>query len=112
MARNMSFALTTQQVRDRQKTVTRRLGWWFLCSGDVVNACVQCMGLKKGQKVDVICQIRIISVHPEELNWITQEDVIREGFPDWTPDQFVEMFCEHNGCESDVLVNRIEFDYC
>ena len=26
----MSVALTTQAVIDRQKTVTRRLGWWLV----------------------------------------------------------------------------------
>lgn len=38
MPRNMSFALTTDQVKDRVKTVTRRNGWWFLKPGDIVNA--------------------------------------------------------------------------
>jgi len=28
MPRLMSVALTTQGVRERRKTVTRRLGWW------------------------------------------------------------------------------------
>ncbi len=28
--RNISFALTTQQILDQQKDVTRRLGWLFL----------------------------------------------------------------------------------
>lgn len=38
MPRNMSFALTTSQIRDRSKTVTRRFGWWFLVPGDQVWA--------------------------------------------------------------------------
>ena len=53
MPRNMSFSLTTDQVRNRTKTVTRRLGWWknkhgkrLLQVGDIVNACVKCMGLQ------------------------------------------------------------------
>lgn len=29
--RNMSFNLTTKQIRNRTKTVTRRTGWIFYC---------------------------------------------------------------------------------
>jgi len=36
MPRNISFALTTQQVRNRTKTVTRRAGWLFLKAGDIL----------------------------------------------------------------------------
>jgi len=46
MPRNISFALTTKQIRNRSKTVTRRLGWLHIKKGDVLNACVKCMGLK------------------------------------------------------------------
>lgn len=109
--RNMSFMLTTAQVRDGTKTVTRRLGWEFLKPGDLVRACVKCMGLRRGEHVERIRTIRILRVSKQWLNSITQEDVQREGFPDWTPQQFVNMFCEHNHCEPDTLVNRIEFEY-
>ena len=34
MARLMSVALTTDAVRRRQKTVTRRVGWQMLHPGD------------------------------------------------------------------------------
>ena len=51
MPRNMSFALTTNQVKKKEKTVTRRCGWWFLKPGDVVNAVEKSMGLKKGEKI-------------------------------------------------------------
>lgn len=36
--RNMSFALTTPQILNRSKTVTRRAGWSFLKPGDIVCA--------------------------------------------------------------------------
>ena len=48
MARNMSFALTTEQFKARTKTVTRRFGWWFLKPGDVVRGVEKAMGLKPG----------------------------------------------------------------
>lgn len=48
----MSVSHTTDQVRDRTKTVTRRLGWWedkngrrILADGDRLTLCEQVMGL-------------------------------------------------------------------
>ena len=112
MPRNISFFLTTQQIRDRTKTVTRRLGWNFLKAGDVLNACVKCQGLGKGGKIEKICQIRIVSVRKEVIYTITKEDVIKEGFPDYEIWQFIEMFMKHMNCKfSDTIVNRIEFEY-
>lgn len=35
--RNMSFALTTKQIINRTKTITRRFGWWFLRPGDKIG---------------------------------------------------------------------------
>lgn len=111
MPRNMSFMLTVPQIQDQTKDVTRRLGWWNLKPGDVVNACVKCMGLKKGEKVQKICRIKIVSTRREPLYMITQADVIREGFYGWSPDKFMDMFCNHNKCRRFTFVNRIEFKY-
>ncbi|MCG2758957.1 MAG: hypothetical protein L6263_11055 [Desulfobacteraceae bacterium] len=96
MPRNMSFMLTTDQVRNKTKTVTRRTGWSFLKSGDIVNAVEKGMGLKKGEKVKRICQIRIKSIYSEALFRITKEECIKEGFPEMLPDDFIDMFCHHN----------------
>jgi hypothetical protein len=52
--RNISFALTTAQVRARTKTVTRRVGWTFLKPGDLLQPVVKCRGLKKGERVEKI----------------------------------------------------------
>lgn len=111
MPRNMSFSLTTDQVRARDKDVTRRLGWWFLNPRDVVNAVVKAMGLRKGEKIERICRIRIVSTRPEPLYAITEKEVLREGFPYLGRQGFIEMFCRHNKCAVDVTVNRIEFEY-
>lgn len=109
--RNMSFAMTTEKMRDRSKTVTRRFGWWFLRPGDEVRAVEKAMGLRKGQKIRPICVIRVVSTRPEPLSAITQEDVIAEGFPEWTPEQFVQMLVKHYRVDPDETVNRIEFEY-
>lgn len=111
MARNMSFAITTEQFKAGTKTVTRRFGWWFLKPGDVVRAVVKGMGLKPGEKIQPLGMIRILSVRSEPLNAITQIDVIREGFPSWTPEQFVSMLVEHYRVLPTTVVNRIEFEH-
>lgn len=103
--------MTTDQVKARTKTVTRRFGWWFLKPGDVVRGVEKAMGLKKGEKIKSLAVIRIISTRSEPLNAITQDDVIREGFPDWTPDQFVQMLVDHYKIDPSKTVNRIEFEY-
>lgn len=105
----MSYSITTQQMYDEIKDVTRRLGWSFLQAGDHVMAVEKGMGLKRGEKIKRIYAIEIISNTPEPLRSITQDEVIREGFPQWTPAQFIEMFCKHNKCAPDTIVNRIEF---
>lgn len=109
--RNMSFSMTTAQFRARTKTVTRRFGWWFLKPGDVVMGVEKAMGLKKGESIERLGTIRIVSVRPEPMNSITKDDVILEGFPEWTPDQFVSMLVRHYGIHPESIVNRIEFEY-
>jgi hypothetical protein len=115
----MSFALTTEQIKNRTKTVTRRVGWSNLNPGDIVNACVKCMGLKPGEKVQRLAQIRIVRTRIEPLSRMILDgdygasEAAKEGFPGWSGDQFVEMFMEHMTAKfsADTLVNRIEFEY-
>ena len=111
MPRNMSFQLTTQQVKNESKSVTRRFAWWFLKPGDVLNACEKCMGLKKGEKINKLKTIRVISTRKEPLSAITKEDCILEGFPEMEPQDFINMLTRHYKCEPDKPVNRIEFEY-
>ena len=109
--RHISFALTTAQMRAKTKDVTRRDRWHLLAAGAQLMACEKCMGLKKGEKVVQIGVIEVVSIRDERLDLITQEDVVREGFPGWSPRQFVEFFCKHNGCPPSLVVRRIEFKH-
>lgn len=110
--RNISFMLTTQQFRNRTKTVTRRMGWWNLKPGDILMGVEKCQGLKKGERIQPLGRIRIISARPECLRRITSEDCIKEGFPHLTPRQFISLFItSHKGCTPDTIINRIEFEY-
>lgn len=112
MPRNMSFMLTTEQFKNRSKRVTRRVGWWNLTAGEILNGVKKAMGLKKGEKIEVLGQIRVLKVSAERLDAITQFEVFNEGFPNMTRAQFIEMFCEsHKGCRPSTIINRIEFEY-
>ncbi|HZN46548.1 MAG TPA: hypothetical protein VFB71_02900 [Ramlibacter sp.] len=125
--RRMSFIYTQQQVRDRTKTVTRRLGWKTLQPGTELLAVSKCMGLKRGEQADILGKIRVKAVDRVPLFQLdggapasaTREEryrearleCVREGFPDMDPPTFVRMFCEHMGCAPEDLVTRIEFEY-
>ena len=91
----MSFSHTTRQVRERTKTVTRRLGWRHLKAGELIRACVKCMGLKKGNKVEGIAVIRVVSVRSELLSNLYHheygdEEATKEGFPELNGEEFVQ----------------------
>jgi len=112
MPRNMSFAMTTEQIKNKTKIVTRRYGWIFLKPGDLVQPVEKAMGLKPGEKMKKIGGlIRIVSTYQEPLSFITHSDVVLEGFPDWTADQFIQMLVDHYKVDPMKEVNRIQFEY-
>ncbi len=110
MPRLIAFSLTMQQFIDGTKDVTRRMNWRYLYAGDELTAVVKAMGLKKGEHPVILGRIRVISSRRERLNQIAPDDVRREGFPEMTPEQFVEFFCKANRCKPYAWVTRIEFE--
>lgn len=123
MARLMSVALTAQAVRERRKLVTRRLGWWedragrrLTYPGDRLTLCPKVQGRRRPdgtvEPLERIVDVELVSVRREPLNAITPEDVVREGFPGWTPGQFVAFFCEHmKKATPETIVTRLEWIY-
>lgn len=116
--RNISFMLTTEQVRARTKDVTRRDGWLFAKVGDVYRAVEKSQGLGKGGKIKPICLIGLVDVRREPLRAMLDDvnygraECVREGFPDMTPAAFVEFFCKsHRGVTPGTFITRLEFDY-
>lgn len=109
----MSFSLTTEAVRRHEKTVTRRLGWWGLQPGTLLQAVEKAQGLKKGEHVKPLGVIRVVSVRREELQAICAQsgETAREGFPELDGIGFRNMFMRANACPSWQPVNRIEFEY-
>jgi len=112
MPRLMSVALTESQVRARTKTVTRRLGWLMLKPGDHLTLCRKVMGRRKGEPLERIVDVEVLSAGRERLDAITPEEVLAEGFPHLSPAEFVAFFCaSHKGCEPGSEVTRIEWRY-
>jgi hypothetical protein len=107
----MSVALTEDAVRNRRKTVTRRLGWRMLKPGDRLTLCRKVMGRRKDEPLVRICEVEVVDVRREPLAAISPTDVRREGFPDFTPSMFVGFFCYHMKCRPDTEVTRIEWRY-
>jgi hypothetical protein len=113
--RLMAFSLTTDQIRGRTKTVTRRLGWSDLRPGELLQAVEKSMGLKKGERVRRLAVLRARHVWREPLRAATGaaiDEARLEGFPHLTTEEFIAFFCRsHRGCTWDTVVTRIEFGY-
>lgn len=111
--RNMSFSMTTGQIRNKTKTVTRRFGWWSLKPGTNLWAVEKSQGLKKGQKVVRICQIEVVRSTAETLSIMELRpgEAALEGFPEMSERHFILMLCVKSGKTPEDLVNRIEFKY-
>ncbi|WGI36196.1 hypothetical protein QDT91_29715 (plasmid) [Mycolicibacterium aubagnense] len=107
----MSVALTAQAVRDRVKTQTRRHGWHRLHPGDQLALCPKYRGVRRENR-ELITIVDVLSVRQEPLRAITPSDVVAEGFPDWTPTEFIAFFCRtHRGVDPDTEITRIEWSY-
>lgn len=112
MPRLMSVALTTDQVRRREKTVTRRVGWQMIKPGDLITLCPKVRGRRHDEPLERIVTVDIISTRREQLDTITPADVAKEGFPNMTPAQFIRFFCDtHHGVTPTTEVTRIEWAY-
>ena len=98
---------TQEQMRNRTKTVTRRLGWKNAKVG--VLAVSKSQGRKKGEQPDFFGTIEFTDVRREWLWPVPFLDVAREGFPGMDTEEFVVMFCKHMRCDRATFVTRIQF---
>lgn len=106
--RLMSFAATTEQMRNRIKTVTRRMGWTHAKAGDRVLAVEKARGVKVADRKE-LGVIEFTDVRRESIQCVTHPEVGREGFSGRPCREFIEMFCRLNRCRPDATVTRIEF---
>lgn len=121
--RLISFALTTPQVRARTKTETRRDGWLFLIEAVAQPDPVHLLGVEKamgrprGEPLRVLWPIHVLAAWREPLEAIDQAACIREGFPDFTPADFVAMYRLHSAKKpffpavASEMVTVIQFRY-
>jgi hypothetical protein len=112
----MACSMTVDAVKAGTKTVTRRHAgtWAMLKPGDRLVLIERGMGLPKGAKQVVLAEVTIVSNEIVDLDDIDQDDCAAEGFPDMTPEQFVDMWCESHHIRQPhcyVSVRRIEWVY-
>lgn len=123
----MSVSLTSEAVRERRKTQTRRLGWTFLKPGDRLTLCEKVQGRRRKdgtvEPLVRLAEVEVVSVRRERLWDITDEDVAREAVnPDWfeehdsetgqpTRAAWVQWFCEQMDVRPDDWVTRICWRY-
>lgn len=119
MARLMSVSLTADAVERRQKTVTRRLGWWHdrnyrrICRpGDQLQLCRKVMGRTAGEPLERLALVEIVDMSRQQLRIAnTPDEAYREGFTELTWSEFVTFCCDQMRCEPDTVVTRIEWRY-
>ncbi|MDD5349263.1 MAG: hypothetical protein PHQ12_03535 [Chthoniobacteraceae bacterium] len=115
--RNISFSITTRQIRERIKFVTRREKWENLKPGTLLQACEKCMGLSRGSHVVKLAVIRVVDVRREPLRRMTDEvaygmaEAKLEGFPSLTGLGFTLMLRQALGKKTPETVTRIQFEY-
>ena len=119
--RRMSFVLTQEQIKNKTKTVTRRLGWAHAKPGMEVLAVSKCQGLKPGEKAEIFGVIRFLDVRMEKLSLMLSDcaaggygdiEAAKEGFPELGGSGFMDMFGKHMKCDPfKTYVRRIEFEY-
>lgn len=107
MSRRMSCAMTIDAVRDRTKTVTRRHvdTWKTLQPDDRLTLIEKGMGLPKGAKQVVICEVEVVDVRVEPISLMSsdvrygRQEIALEGFdPDeWTPEEWATWWAGSHG---------------
>ena len=120
MSRRMSVSMTLDAVRNQTKTVTRRHvdSWKHLRPGDRLTLIEKGMGLPKGAKQVVVCEVEIVSVDVELIaNVMAEPDATaREGLPNMNPSEFIRFWLKgHHYKPTDdpwaVNCRRIEWRY-
>ena len=112
---NMAFTKTIDQMYNYNKTVTRRDGWPSAYCGQIIMAVEKSQGLALGERVKPIHEIQLLTPRWERIDLLLtdrvygESEVILEGFPDWTPQMFVEMLCDLDKKRPDELIHRLEF---
>ena len=99
--RRISCAMTTDAVRDRTKTVTRRHvdTWKTLKVGDRLTIVEKAMGLRKGERQVVLAEVEVIDVRVEPITWIFREPngCADEGLQEMSHAEFIRFWTQAHG---------------
>lgn len=127
MPRLMSVNLTVDAVRERRKTVTRRLGWRHAKPGMPLTLCAKVQGRHRAdgtvEPLERLAEVEVVSARREQVWDITDEDIVREavdpglfeevytdtGQP--TQTAWVIWFCEAMDVWPTTEITRIEWRY-
>lgn len=121
--RRMSCSMTIDAVVERRKTVTRRHEntWRNLQPGDRLTLIEKGMGLPKGARQVVLCEVEVVDVRLEPLVAIFDEPdaVAREGITTMSPNRFAYWWAESHGYGklatpaelAPIMCRRIEWRY-
>lgn len=110
MAARFVFLVPSPAVAMHAKCVGRVVGRVSPGAGRVFPAVVCSLGDRESQ-VRAVGSVRVLSSRFERLSDVTERDVIMEGFPDLTVDEFVSMFLRYRGGDAAQEVTRIHFDW-
>ena len=114
--KRMSFFLTQDPIRSLTKFVTRRNieTWVDARPGDRLLPIEKGQGLKAGESQKLLLparwQIELVSCDERLIGDIDRADCILEGFPDMTPNDFVDMYAA-NSAKQVKTVRRFLFRY-
>lgn len=114
----MSCSLTTDAVKSRTKTVTRRHvdTWQNLEAGDGLTLIEKGMGLPKGAKQVVLAEAEVVDVRVEPIGLVVddvrygRQEVALEGLAHMTPDEFVAFWCQSHGVPTPDAAWRLGLD--
>lgn len=118
MLPRLSCRMTESAVRERRKTVTRRLKTPTWCKPGVLALLVDKVRCKAANGLAVV---EIVAVRREPLSkvhhgWATSSmmaisETELEGFPGMSRDEFIAMFVAAQNCGPETEVTRIEWRY-
>jgi hypothetical protein len=114
---HIAVSLTQEQVRRREKHVTRRHNWHRLRPGTLLQPIEKGQGLKKGERVQPVGgPVRVVKVRRERLSALLEEpygsrEAALEGFPEMAGRAFLEFWCREMKAKPSNVVTRIEWVY-
>jgi len=115
--RHISYAITTRQIRNRTKRVTRHLRWFHATPGMLLQVVEKSMGRIHGEPLVKLAVIRVTDVRREPLSRMIREpeygraEAALEGFPEMDGFEFACMFAREIGGDLSQEVTRIAFEY-